>query len=219
MADIILGIFAILAGLVFLFSGRLWLRIAFPIWGAFAGFAFGAGLVSEIGDDRFLGTVLGWMVGLVAAVICAVLAYSFYAIAVVIVMTSIGFTIGSGLIVALGIDWNWVAVLAGVLVGAVLCVGAILADLPMFIVTAVSAIAGAIGVVGGLMLLFGAMDTADFGDGAFVDKVKDDWWWYVLFLVLALVGLVSQMRDAAAMKRSLRAMWIEAAPSSSSAGA
>ena len=34
MADIVLGVFAILAGLVFCFSGTLWLRIAFPIWGA-----------------------------------------------------------------------------------------------------------------------------------------------------------------------------------------
>ena len=118
VADIVLGIFAILAGLVFCFSGRLWLRIVFPIWGAFAGFSFGAGLIAGLGGDRFLGEVLGWMVGLVFAVLFAVLAYSFYAIAVVIVMTSIGFAIGSGLVVALGIDWNWVAVLVGVLVGA-----------------------------------------------------------------------------------------------------
>jgi hypothetical protein len=217
VADIVLGIFAILAGLIFCFSGRLWLRIVFPIWGAFAGFSFGAGLIAGLGGDRFLGEVLGWMVGLVFAVLFAVLAYSFYAIAVVIVMTSIGFAIGSGLVVALGIDWNWVAVLVGVLVGAVLCVGAILADVPMLVVTILSAVAGAIGVTAGLMLVTGAMDSADFTGGGFADRVQDDWWWYALFLVVALVGIVVQVRDAAAMRRSLRATWFTSAPATPSA--
>jgi hypothetical protein len=217
VADIVLGIFAILAGLIFCFSGRLWVRIVFPIWGAFAGFSFGAGLIAGLGGDRFLGEVLGWMVGLVFAVLFAVLAYSFYAIAVVIVMTSIGFAIGSGLVVALGIDWNWVAVLVGVLVGAVLCVGTILADVPMLVVTILSAVAGAIGVAGGLMLVTGAMDTADFTGGGFADKVQDDWWWYALFLVVAIVGIVVQVRDTAAMRRSLRATWFTPAPSTGTA--
>ena len=53
MADFVLGVLAILAGLVFCFSGHLWLRIALPVWGAFVGFAFGAGLVAGLGGDRF----------------------------------------------------------------------------------------------------------------------------------------------------------------------
>jgi hypothetical protein len=208
VVDILLGVFAILAGFIFCFSGLLWLRVVFPVWGAFTGFAFGAGLVAGLGDDRFLGDVLGWIVGLVFAVLCAVLAYSFYAIAVIIAMTSVGFAIGSGLIVALGIDWNWIAILAGVVVGAILGVGAILADLPMILVTALSAVTGAVGVVAGCMLVTGAMDSADFTRGAFADQVQDDWWWYALFLAVAIAGLVFQVRDAAAMRRTLRATWV-----------
>ena len=95
------------------------LRIALPIWGFFAGFAFGAGLVAELADERFLGTVLGWVLGLVFALIFAVFAYRYYAVAVVLAMAAFGVAIGSGLVVALGIDWNWVAVLVGVAIGAV----------------------------------------------------------------------------------------------------
>ena len=215
MADIVLGVFAIVAGAIFALSGRLWLRIVFPIWGAFAGFAFGAGLVSGLSEDSFLGTVLGWVIGLVFAVLFAVLAYSFYAIGVIIVMASIGFALGSGLIVALGIDWNWVGVIVGVLAGAVLAVGAIVTDVPMLVLTVLSAVAGALGVVAGLMLVTGAMDSADFTRGAFVDTVKDDWWWYALFLVLAVAGLVAQTLQAAAMRRSLRASWLTSTPSGS----
>jgi hypothetical protein len=214
MADFILGALAILAGAIFAVSGRLWLRVVFPIWGFFAGFAFGAGLVSGLSDDSFLGTVLGWILGLVFAVLFAVLAYSFYAIGVIIVMAAIGFALGSGLIVALGIDWNWVGVIVGVLLGAVLAVGAILTDVPMLVLTVLSAVAGALGIVAGLMLLTGAMDSSDFTRGAFVDTVKDDWWWYALFLVLAILGMVVQTLQAALMSRSIRAAWLTATPES-----
>ena len=95
--------------------------------------------------------------------------------------------------------------------------GAILADVPMLVVTILSAVAGAIGVTAGLMLVTGAMDSADFTGGGFADKVQDDWWWYALFLVVTIVGIVVQVRDAAAMRRSLRAAWFTPAPSTRSA--
>ena len=119
MADILLGLLAIIAGGVMLFAGQFVLRLVLPIWGFFAGFAFGAGLFAELADERFLGTVLGWVSGLVFALIFAVFAYLYYAVAVILAMAAFGFAIGSGLVVALGIDWNWVAVLVGVAVGAV----------------------------------------------------------------------------------------------------
>ena len=207
MADFFLGVLAILAGLVFCFSGYLWLRIVLPIWGAFVGFAFGAGLVAGLGGDRFLGEVLGWVVGLAFALLFAVLAYAYFAFAVVIAMTSVGFAIGAGLVVALGVDWSWVAVTVGVLVGAIVCVASILVNLPAVVLTTLGAIGGAIAVVAGLMLVTGAMDSADFTRDAFAERVHDDWWWYVVFVALALVGTISQMRDASAMRRNVRAGW------------
>ena len=207
MADFFLGVLAILAGLAFCFSGYLWLRIVLPVWGAFVGFAFGAGLVADLRGDRFLGEVLGWVVGLAFALLFAALAYAYFAFAVVIAMTSVGFAIGAGLVVALGVDWSWVAVTVGVLVGAIVCVASILVNLPAVVLTTLSAIGGAIAVVAGLMLVTGAMDSADFTRDAFADRVHDDWWWYVVFVALALVGTISQMRDASAVRRNVRAGW------------
>ncbi len=207
MADFVLGVLAILAGLVFCFSGYLWLRIVLPVWGAFVGFAFGAGLVAGLGGDRFLGEVLGWVVGLAFALLFAALAYAYFAFAVVIAMTSVGFVVGSGLVVALGVDWSWVAAIVGVLVGAIVCVASILVNLPAVVLTTVSAIGGAIAVVAGLMLVTGAMESADFTRDAFADRVHDDWWWYVVFVALALLGTISQLRDASAMRRGLAAGW------------
>ena len=216
MADFVLGILAILAGLVLCFGGRLVLRLVLPVWGFFVGFAFGAGLVAGFSEEHFLGTVLGWALGLVFAVIFAVFAYLYFAVAVIIAMTAVGFALGSGLVVAIGIDWNWVAVLVGVLVGAVLAVGSVLTNMPMIVLTVVSSIGGALAAVGGLMLVTGAMDSADFDQASIADRISDDWWWYALFLVLALAGLITQTRDAAAMRRSMRASWSASTSSTSS---
>jgi hypothetical protein len=75
-----------------------------------------------------------------------------------------------------------------------------------FFLGVVAILAGAIAVVAGLMLVTGAMDSADFTRDAFADRVNDDWWWYLAFVALALVGTISQMRDPA-MRRSLAAGW------------
>ncbi len=207
MQDIFLGILAILAGAFFCFRGQVVLRFVIPIWGAFAGFSLGAGLVASITGDRFLGTVLGWSLGLVLALVFAIFAYLYYAVGVVIAMASIGFALGASLIVALGVDWNWVIILVGIAFGALLAAAAIVTDLPMLLLILLSAIGGASVAVTGLMLLFGVVNSADFADDTYTSRIHDDWWWYLLFLVLAIAGALSQSRDAAALRRSMRESW------------
>ena len=207
MQDLFLGILAVLAGAFFCFRGQLVLRFVIPIWGAFAGFSLGAGLVASISGDRFLGTVLGWSLGFVLALVFAIFAYLYYAVGVVIAMASIGFALGASLIVALGVDWNWVIILVGIAFGALLAVAAIVTDLPMLLLILLSAIGGATVVVTGLMLLFGVVNSADFADDAYTSRIHDDWWWYLTFLVLAIAGALSQSRDAAALRRSMRESW------------
>jgi hypothetical protein len=207
MTDILLGLLAILAGGVMLFAGQLVLRLVLPIWGFFAGFAFGAGLVAELADERFLGTVLGWALGLIFALLFAVLAYLYFAVAVILAMAAFGFAIGSGLVVALGIDWNWLAVLVGVAVGAVIGLVSVVGNMPMIVLIVFSSVAGAVGVVAGLMLLVGSLDSADFTQGAFTDAVQDSWGWYLTLLVLALVGIFAQARQRVMMRRSIEEVW------------
>ncbi len=207
MVDIVMGVFAIVAGAVMLFAGQFVLRIVLPIWGLFAGFAFGAGIFAGLADESFLGTALGWISGIVFALIFAVLAYFFYAAAVIIAMAAFGFAIGSGLVVALGIDWNWVAVLVGVAVGLVVGVVAAFGSMPMVVLAVASSIAGAVSIVGGLMLMFGALNSADFTKGDFTAAVQDSWGWYLTLLVLAIIGIVAQVRQQALLHRTINEAW------------
>jgi hypothetical protein len=207
MADIVLGVLAIVAGGVMLVAGQFVLRFVIPIWGFFAGFAFGAGLVSGIADVRFLSTALGWVLGLLFAVIFAVLAYLYYYVAVVLAMGAAGFAIGSGLIVALGITWNWLAVLVGLAVGLVLGLVSVFTNVPMMVLVVVGSIAGAVGVTGGLMLLVGSLNSSDFSRGDFTDRVSSSFGWTLLFLVLALAGVVIQGMQRALRSQTIHEVW------------
>ena len=207
MADIILGVLAIIAGGAMLLAGRFVLRLVIPIWGFFAGFAFGAGIVAGFADEHFLGTVLGWVLGLVFAVIFAVLAYLYYYVAIVLAMGAAGFAIGSGLVVALGVSWNWVAVLVGLAVGLVLGLVAVFTNVPMIVLVVVGSIAGAVGVTGGLMLLVGSLNSADFSSGDFTDTVSNSFGWSLLLLVLALGGIAIQAMQRALMRQSIHETW------------
>ena len=204
---LLVGLLALAIGLAFAFYGFKLFLILLPIWGFFAGFAFGAGLVADFSDERFLGTVLGWVLGLVFALVFAILAYLYYYVAIVIAMGAAGFAIGSGIVVALGIDWNWVAVLAGLVLGILVGLVSVLADIPMIMLVVIGAIAGAVGVVGGLMLLFGSLNTADFSRGDFTDTVSNNFLWWLLFVVLVLGGVVIQVRQRALMRQSVREVW------------
>jgi hypothetical protein len=207
MADIVLGVLAIIAGGAMLVAGRFLLRLVIPIWGFFAGFAFGAGLVAGFADERFLGTVLGWVLGLVFALVFAVLAYLYYYVAIVLAMGAAGFAIGSGLIVALGISWNWVAVLVGLAVGLVVGVVSVVTDVPMLVLILIGSVAGAVAVTGGLMLLVGSLDSADFTRGDFTDSVSSTFGWSLLLLVLAIGGIAIQVMQRAVLRRSIHEAW------------
>jgi hypothetical protein len=207
MADIILGVLAIIAGGAMLVSGQFILRLVIPIWGFFAGFAFGAGLVAAFADEHVLGTVLGWVLGLVFAVIFAVLAYLYYYVAIVLAMGAAGFAIGSGIVVALGISWNWVAVLVGLAVGIVLGLVSVFTNVPMIVLVVVGSIAGAVAVTGGLMLLVGSLDSADFSRGDFTDSVSSSFGWSLLLVVLAIGGIVLQAMQRALMRQGIQETW------------
>ena len=142
-ADVGYGLLAIVVGALFCFQGYLALRILIPIWGALAGFSFGAGLVASISDERFLSTALGWIVGLVLAIVFGLLAYLYYAVSVVIAMGFLGFVIGTSVMYALNVSWEWLVVLVGAAAGVLLAFLAVVADLPMVLLVARSALGGA----------------------------------------------------------------------------
>jgi hypothetical protein len=210
MDDVLVGLMAIAVGALFCFRGFMAMRIIIPIWGAFAGFLLGAGIVDVASDDAFLRSLLAWLVAIGCAIVFGLIAYLYYEVSVVLAMAAIGFSLGSGAMVALGVTWSWVVVLVGVLLGALLAVVAIVADLPMIILVVLTAFAGATSIVLGVMLLGSVVDTTDFDVAETTERLDDDWWWYLAYVVLGVVGIVAQVRHTARMDASLRQQWADA---------
>ena len=206
MEDIAVGLVALLAGTVFCFSGYRAFRLVIPIWGAFVGFSLGAGVVAALTGDALLAKPVGWLVGFFVALVFAGLAYLYYEVAITLSMGSLGFAAGASLMVALGVSWNWLVALVGILIGIAAAVLAIVTNLPRIVLVVVSATAGAKAIVGGAMLLVGALETADFTNKAITARIEDDWWWYPIYLFLALAGIVSQARSNA--EADARAYWV-----------
>jgi hypothetical protein len=207
MGDIIVGILAIVVGALFCFRGYIAMRFIIPIWGAFAGFILGASLVASFANEGFLASVLAWIVGFGVAMLFGLFAYLYYEVSVFIAMSAIGFALGTGLMVALGVTWSWLIILVGVAVGALLALFAIVGDLPMTILTVLTASAGATVSLAGVFLLLDVISVGDLTDGSTTQQIGDDWWWYAIYLVLVVAGIISQVRSTERMRGSLRDSW------------
>ncbi len=194
MNDIALGTAAVIVGLLFCFFGAMALRFVISIWGAFVGFNLGAGLVAAVWDQGFLAHASGWIVGFVLALIFATVAYLYYWVAVLLATMSLGFAAGAALMGAMSVSWNWLIALAGIGVGAILGIAAIAADLPSLLLIVLSALGGASATVTGVMLLTGAVDSSAFDEYAVTENIPHDWYWYALYLALALIGASTQSR-------------------------
>lgn len=207
MNDVVLALLAIAIGALFCFRGYLTMRVVIPIWGAFTGFALGAGLVAGATGDGLLANVGAWAAGVGLALVFGLLAYAYYEISIVIGMAAVGFALGSTLMVGLNVEWTWLIVLVGVLVATLLAVVAVVGSLPMLLLTVLSALAGSSAMVGGVMLLTGAFDGDDLTRAGVVDRIDESPAWWLLYFVLAIVGVAAQMRTLESMQATLREQW------------
>ncbi|AUH68590.1 DUF4203 domain-containing protein [Gordonia sp. PS3] len=194
MSSILIGFIAIIIGILFCFRGVVAMRVVIAVWGAFVGLNLGAGLVSAVTGDGFFSTAVGWIVGIAVAILFALLAYLYYAVAVTLAMASIGFVLGTALMAAIGVTWNWVIIVVGVLVGILLAVAAIALNLPALLLVVLSALGGATAIVGGLMLLTSTIALDDFSRASVTSTIGHHWWWYAAYIVLVIAGVVAQAR-------------------------
>ena len=205
--DILLGIVALVFGAAFCFRGYLAMRVVIPLWGALIGFWLGAGLAATITGETFLATALTWVAGFIVALVFGFLAYLYYEISVILSMAGIGYALGATLAATLGITWSWAILLSGIAAGAVLAILALAIDLPMTLLTILTAFAGASVVVGGLMLVLGTVNVADADADRVAVTLTSSPWWFAVYVALAITGMVIQFRDTDRRRSGLRSAW------------
>jgi hypothetical protein len=210
LEGIAVGLLGLAVGAAFAFWGFRFFLILLPIWGFFAGFLFGANGVSYLLGDGFLSTVLGWVVGFVAGIVFAVLAYLYYWVAVVLLGAAVGYAAGIGLMHWLGNGGGLLAFAVGV-VGAVILAGlVILLRVPKYLIVVLTAFGGAFTAIYGLALIFNVVPLKDDTSGA-VDQAGGGFLgsfaqadlgalWVLAAIVLGVVGLFYQMRTTTEME-------------------
>ena len=196
LATITLALFAVLLGAAILLAGYRFFLVMLPIWGFFGGLWLGAYAVTLILGTGFLATTTGLVVGFVVGIIGAVLSYLFYMVGVLIIAGAFGGALGSGIMSALGFDPGLIMAIVTI-VSALIAAGlTLLFSLQKYVLIALTAMAGAVLVVLAGMLAFGQVTVADLqaGGNAMQPVFEGSWFWGIVWLVLAVAGVVVQIR-------------------------
>lgn len=191
MTNLLIGLIALALGLLLCFRGAIMARILLAIWGALAGFWFGAAIAAGLTGEPFLGDAWGWIMAIATAVILALLAYWFYVLAVVIWLGSLGFGLGVALANALGAADTTVSTIVGLVVAVLLVVLALALRLPAALLVVLTALTGASLTLGGVLILLGEAPA-----GPELEQIAwpDQWWWTVVYVVLVVLGILAQAR-------------------------
>ncbi len=205
MDAIVVGIIAVLIGALLCFRGYVTMRLVISLFGAFAGFMLGFGLFA--GNSSGAGQVaLSWLAGIVGAVLFGLLAYFSYQLAVIIGMAGIGFTLGTSVMAMVSSASSFLTLTVGVIAGVLLAILAVTTNLPAVLLVVLTALAGASVATSGVAMLVGAMTLDRLTSQGFT-QIPGGIGWTVLYLALAVLGLISQLRAISGRHRSMRQQW------------
>lgn len=206
MTDVIVGVLALLFGLLLCFRGAVAMRVLLAIWGAILGFGLGAALVTALTDQGHLASALGWVAAIALAVVFGLLAYYFYTVAVVLAFAAMGFVLAQMIATALGASQPWLLTTAGLIGGVALGLLAIATRLPELVLIIVSSLAGASLAVSGIALLLGAISLGSWAEARL--PILDQPLWYLGQLALAIASIIVQVRHSRRRRlSSVRQSW------------
>jgi hypothetical protein len=189
------ALFALIVGLAFCFAGYRVFLVMLPIWGFFAGFWLGAEATTLLFGTGFLATTTSWVIGFVVGLFGAVLSYLFYMLGVGLVAAAFGWAMGVGFMVALGFDPGFLTTVVGIIAAVLMAAIVVLLNVQKYVIIAITAIGGANAIVLAGLLLFGrvSLEALQGAGNAIAPILQDSWFWLVIWLVLAAVGLVVQI--------------------------
>ena len=203
MDGVILGVVGLLVGgLVALYGVRVF-YLLLPLWGFVAGFLIGADAVTELVGDGFLATATGWAAGLVLGVVLAVTATLWFWAAILVLAFGVGFEVGSGILVAIGLAPGLLTFAAGVILGAVLVVLSIAVRAPVLLIAVLTALGGAALVIDGGLMILGLLHPSDRRGGA-IAPLRGDPLLVLAWLAIAALALVHQLVETADGRIGLR---------------
>ena len=202
--QILIGLIIGLLGLAICFFGLRFWFILLPAFGAVVGFFVGAGIMQEIFGQGFLSTAVSWIVGLVVALVFAALSYFVWYAGAIIAAGAVGASLFSGVLHAIiNQPWGAIHFIVAAIGAVIFALGALLLNLPIYIVIVNSALGGASLAIAGLLTLMGNIAVEELSTGvsvAVVDEGRLSFLWFIVWIVLAIAGIFYQLRSIAEVR-------------------
>ena len=184
---------ALLFGLAVTFGGYRLFMLLLPIWGFVFGLALGAQTVQAIFGVGFLSTVTSWVVGFIVGGVFAVLSYLFYIFAVALIAGSLGYSLGTGLMLLIGLEMNLITWLIGIVVAVALIVVTLRFNLAKWLIIIGTAFLGAGVIVGTFLAMFGGLPAEEVVANPVKAAMQNSPFWMITFIILGIIGLVVQI--------------------------
>lgn len=194
MSDIVVAVLTVAAGLVLCLRGCAAMRVAVPAAAAVGAFLLGAAVVHGITGSALLGDVASWLTGIATGALVGLASWMWFEVAVAVALTCVGYAVTVATLTALGSDWSGWSVVVGSAVGLTLGVLCVVADLPTFLLTVLTSLAGSATALTGVVLLGQSIGVTDLTSGATLGRIPARGAWAVAWLLLSLVGVVVQAR-------------------------
>jgi hypothetical protein len=194
---------AILVGLAFTFLGYQFFRILLPIWAFFVGLWLGVGATAAIFGGGFLTSALGLVLGFFIGLVLAALSYFVYSVAVVLFGASLGYTLGAGLMLLIGFDPGFISWLVGMVFAVAFGLMFIVGKFPKIVIIVGTALAGAMAVFAGILILFGVIPPESLGLGFAKPIVSNSFLLTVGWITLAVIGMATQYSVAQSSEEML----------------
>jgi len=98
------------------------------------------------------------------------------------------------MVLFLGFNKGFLSAIVGIVLGAIVGLIALFSNMPKYFLIAVSSIGGAVAVLGAVMLLLNKIQLDAFNYAAVSQTVTGSWFWLILAVLLAGVGMVYQVK-------------------------
>jgi hypothetical protein len=192
LAIMCVSVLLLFFGSVVAFMGYRFFLLLLPVLGFIWGFFFGAQMIQAIFGTGFLSDVTSWVVGFIFALVFAALSYVFYFMAIAILAGGLGYSLGVGLMGAIGFDFGFLTWLVGAILAVVFAVGVLVLNIQKWVIIGATSLLGAGIILGTFLALFGKLPPQDVAANPVRTALDSSPLWFILFLAVAVMGFVVQ---------------------------